>query len=97
MAKKRRNSTRESTRIPIAHFSQVTDKPVDWRAALESGKLVDEPDDDDDRPAAEDVIGMLGFSPDELEEDEAPNDRIGTRISNIDVPPKNADRRKRKR
>jgi hypothetical protein len=50
--------------LPKAHFGDVKNEAIDWRQRLAS-----EPDGDeqDDQPASDDVIGMLGFDPDEKE------------------------------
>lgn len=48
--------------IPKAHFGQATATPVDWRTALEDD---DDKDDDAETATSEDVIGMLGFDPEE--------------------------------
>ncbi len=43
------------------HFGSVTDKPVEWR-----DELSNEPDDGEEpKPTSEDVVGMLGFDPDD--------------------------------
>ena len=51
---------------PIVYFGTVNeDEEIDWREA----NIIDDPDDDEDRPATADVIGMLGFDPDDYDED----------------------------
>jgi len=65
--------------IDQAHFGTVEDRPADWRKALKDGTLKDEPDDDEDRPATPDVIGMLGFDPDEPDEGGEPAEESGLR------------------
>jgi hypothetical protein len=54
----------EEVELPEAHFGAVTKQPVDWRNILADE---DEKDDDEDVPASEDVVAMLGFDPDEAQ------------------------------
>ena len=53
--------------VPQAHFGKIKEKPVDWRTLLANEQ---DGDDADGAPATEDVIGMLGFDPDEENENE---------------------------
>jgi hypothetical protein len=50
--------------LPEVHFGSVEEKPLDWRAEKDSDE-----DNDDDLPATAALIDMLGFDPDELEEE----------------------------
>lgn len=45
--------------LPQANFGEVSEEPIDWRADDS-----EEPDDDEDAPASEELIGLLGFDPD---------------------------------
>ena len=47
--------------MPQVYFGEVSEKKVDWRKEAKE-------EDDDDAPASDDVIAMLGFDPDELED-----------------------------
>jgi hypothetical protein len=49
--------------LPQAHFGSVNDKPVDWRASADEDEI------DENAPASDDLIAMLGFNPDEYEEE----------------------------
>jgi len=48
--------------LPQLHFGEVKEEPVDWRADKE-------PEEDEDAPASEALIELLGFDPDKYEED----------------------------
>ncbi|MFA5355296.1 MAG: hypothetical protein WC302_00960 [Candidatus Paceibacterota bacterium] len=51
--------------LPQANFGEVSGEPIDWRT-----DSVEEDDTDEDLPASEEIITMLGFDPDKEDWDE---------------------------
>ena len=51
--------------LPQANFGEVSEQQENWRA-----DSVEEDDTDEDLPASEEIITMLGFDPDKEDWDE---------------------------
>lgn len=61
--------------LPEIHFGTVKEEPVDWRADKET-------EDDEDAPASEALIEMLGFDPDKYQE-ESTLDSIRAEVADL--------------